>query len=493
MIDQQKILLTGITGAVGSWIAAEALSRGHNILALMRDENIEDARERLRKALDIADAGNHCATIDILKGDVCENLSGIAENKTVTDVSMIFHCAASTEFSESTSEQSFQVNVDGTRNILELAAKLRVPLCYISTAYIAGEREGLVKENETDIGQTFNNIYERTKCEAEKRVHCWSMETGLPTFVFRPSIVIGDSARGRIAIFNGMYNLLRFFDTVSPIIGNEEIRIVANLDATKNLIPVDYLAKAVWHIIEAGVADTYHITNPNPLTLGQLRDIYAKLFGINAKLVTEKEFQTGKATRAELLYRKAGSLYAPYMVTEPLFDRSNTDAVLKNTDICVPAINSTYCARMLDYAKSLQWGKSQRQQVQLSDRSISAIEEYFDDFLAKKKHKQLLPDLRRLSATFRIVMKEKTDMYWSLAIEQGVLTKISRNGMVCDCSFIIDSSTFGDITSAQVTPQKAFFKKQVDIEGDTETGLKLVTVLAAFFKKHPYNAEIRNG
>lgn len=167
MIEHQKILFTGITDAVGSWIAGEALGRGHSILAIMRDDNAEDAAGRLGNALDIAGSSNYNGRVDILKGDVGKDLSPIAENPKAVDVSMIFHCAASTEFSDNNTEQSLQVNVEGTRNILELAAKLNVPLCYVSTAYIVGARAGVAKEDETDIAQTFNNVYERTKCKAE--------------------------------------------------------------------------------------------------------------------------------------------------------------------------------------------------------------------------------------------------------------------------------------------------------------------------------------
>lgn len=482
MKNTDNILLTGITGAVGSWIAAEALNRGHNISALMRDDNTEDAKERIRFVLDTVAAVGYLDSIDIVKGDICKDLPCFAG-----DISMIFHCAASTDFSDSNSDQSFRTNVEGTQNILRLAAKLKVPVCHISTAYIAGERTGIVKESETDISQAFNNVYERTKCKAEGLVHKWAKETGLPAFIFRPSIVIGDSSTGRIATFNGIYNILRFFDTVEPIISNEEIRAVCKTDATKNLVPVDYLAKAVWHIIEHGIASTYHITNPNPLTLGQLRDIYANLFGLNAKLVSEKEFQRKKPTRLELLYRRMSLLYAPYMIDEPVFDRTNTNAVLKYTNLKLPVIDTAYFDRLLKYAKSVQWGKSKPARKHISDVSLAAIEEYFDDFLTNKIHKQLLPDLRKLSATFRIVLKEKPDIYWSLAINRGVLTDISRNGMAYQCSFIVDRGTFGEIASGRVTPQQAFFKKQVDIKGDIETGLKLVTVLAAFFKKYPFN------
>ena len=490
MLKTETILLTGITGAVGSWIAREALRRGLQILALVRDETDSAARIRVRSVLDIMGAGDLNENVEIVRGDICVKELGVDNCTDVFGhVSMIFHCAASTEFNERNSRLSHKVNVEGTANVLKVAANLHIPICHISTAYIAGLRQGIVKESETDVGQAFNNIYERTKCQAEVLVNNWTLETGLPALIFRPSIVIGDSQRGRIVNFNGMYNILRLFDTIAPIIGDEEIRVVAKVDATKNFIPVDYLAKAVWYIIDHGIAGTYHITNPEPLTLAQLRDIYSNLFCLNGKLVDENDFRRKKPTRAELLYRKASSLYMPYLAAEPIFDRINTHAVLKHTNLEVPVVDTAYFVRLLEYAKSVQWGKPQAEESELSAQKIVRIKRYFDDFLTKKIHKQLLPNLRKLSATFRIIVKERPQMCWSLAIERGALTSISQNGMVCDCSFVVDADTFSQIAAGRLAPQKAFFRKRVDITGDIETGLKLVTVLAAFFKKYPYDVE----
>jgi nucleoside-diphosphate-sugar epimerase/putative sterol carrier protein len=492
MTKKHKIIFTGITGAVGSWIAAEALKRGHTILAIMRDKNPENARERIGDILNITDIDKYYDNIDVIKGNICDDLLSITEKPEIKDVSMVFHCAAATEFSDANAEQSMQVNVKGTRNILELTGKLRIPLCYISTAYIAGRRQGEVKENEIDLGQDFNNIYEKTKCKAECLVQEWIEETDVPIFIFRPGIVIGDSKKGRLATFNGIYNILRFFDAVESLVKNEHIRAIGNKDATKNLIPVDYLAKVVWYIIERGITGTYHITNPNPVTMEQLRNIYIDLFGLNGELVTQEEYQSKEPTRLELLFQKASSLYAPYMVNEPVFDRSNTDAALYDTNIELPVIDTDYFKRLLKYAKSVEWGKSKSKLSKLSGRSLTVVEKYFDDFLAGKMNKQLLPDLRKLSAAFRIVLKEKPDTHWTLAINQGILTKVSKNGEVYECSFVVDRNIFAEITSGRIAPQQAFFKKQVDIEGNIETGLKLVTVLASFFRKYPYNTKVLN-
>jgi thioester reductase-like protein len=490
VLETDRILLTGITGSLGSWIAGEMLKRGLRILALVRDKTASAAEARVKSVLDIVGAGDLQRNVDIVRGDICENRLGIDDRNGVFDgICAVFHCAASTEFPDSNAELSQRVNVEGTANVLELAGSLRIPVCHISTAYIAGRRRGVVTEEETDVGQSFNNVYERTKCQAEVLVHRWALEMDLPAMVFRPSIVIGDSKNGRIARFNGMYNLLRFFDAAAPAIRNEPIRVVAKPQATKNFIPVDYLAKAVWQIVDHGVAGTYHLTNPQPLTLAPLRDIYSSLFDINGKLVDEDDFRQKRATRSELLFKRANALYQPYLAEEPVFDRTNTDAVLDRTGVTAPIIDSAYFARLLEYARSVQWGKYQAEQPEISDSSRALVERYFGEFLASKMHKRLLPDLRRLSASFRIIVKGWPQMSWSLAIEHGVLTSISRNGTVCQCSFIVDSDTFEQLTSGRLAPQQAFFKKRIDIKGSIETGLKLAPVLAVFFRKFPYEVE----
>jgi predicted RND superfamily exporter protein len=113
-----------------------------------------------------------------------------------------------------------------------LAETLHVPFCHFSTAYIAGRRQGRVRESEIDVGQRFNNPYESSKCRAELFVRDWSLRTGLAAFIFRPSIVVGDSREGRIVNFDGLYNFMRLLDSMSNLLGEREFRVVANPAAT---------------------------------------------------------------------------------------------------------------------------------------------------------------------------------------------------------------------------------------------------------------------
>ncbi len=482
-----SILMTGITGSLGSVLAGRILESGHRIKAVIRGQSRADAIIRAKQIMDIVEASSDDGNPDVIPGDICkENLGITPEN--LSDVSLIIHCAALLDFADDSAERNHRINVIGTANVLRLAESLRIPVCHISTAYVAGKRDGLVRENELDKGQQYHNSYELTKCQAEKQVQQWSKRTGLPVMIFRPSILVGDSRTGKIVNFDGLYNLLRFFDNVADLIREEEFRAVADPQATKNFIPVDITADMIWKIIQSRQPGVYHITNPNPISLAGLREIFIELFNIpKARFVEEEDFIRKKANRFELMYKKASSLYLPYLRCEPVFDRTFTEQVLNENDLVIPEMNLEFFQRLIKYARNVNWGKNHIKTSSQPGRQYTYIvEDYFNRFLVNKMHKQLLPDLRNLSASCRICVSEIPLKSWSLKIDHGRLEKISLNGMKNQCTFLTDGDTFERIVTGRLAPQQAFFRKKVDIKGNIETGLKLATVLAVFFRKYPY-------
>jgi len=486
----KRILLTGITGSIGSWIARKTLLTGNELIAVVRADSDAAANQRVKTVLEIVGADDLFGKVEVRLGDICFDGLGLYDT---TDISLIIHCAAVLEFGEDFAELSRQVNVEGTANVLNLAEKLRVPVCHLSTAYIAGERTGTVYENEIDIGQGFHNAYEQTKCRAETMVRKWSQRTGLDSFVFRPSIVVGDIEGGRIVNFDGLYNLMRFFDNVGSIVGKKDFRAIGNPDATKNFVPVDYVADAVWYVLRHCSPGTYHITNPSPIRLSELRQIFSDLFDLpGARFVHQSDFQKTQANRLERMYQEATSHYLPYLIGEPVFDRTNTNSSLSNTSLEIPQMNTEFFSRLLNYARRTKWGKRCSDIKAAAKSSNYIVQRYFDDFLVEKMNQQLLPNLRSLSATCRINV-EDVGRSWALKIEQGRLVKISHNSMDCQCSFLVNFDTFCRIVSGRLVPQKAFFKRKVDIKGDMETGLKLATVLAEFFQKWPYHPAVEHG
>ena len=489
-----SIFLTGITGSLGSVIAQHILAEGYRVKALVRGQNHDIASNRAKRILDILDASYDNSNLEIISGDLSEINPEILQDR-LSDVSLIIHCAALLDFSEDSIPKSHLVNVNGTENILKLAELIKVPVCYVSTAYIAGKRQGIVKENELDVGQEFHNYYEKSKCIAEKLIHDWSKRTELPAMIFRPSILVGDSKTGKIINFDGLYNLLRFFDNAADLIRKQEFRVIANPNATKNFIPIDIAAKMIWEIINSNKPGTYHITNSNPISLAKIREIFVEIFDIPlTRFVDENDFARKKASRYELMYKKTSSLYTPYLCEEPLFDRMYTNKIISGSEFGIPEMNVEYFRTLLNYARQEQWGQYRNQTTQQPvEKYTTIVQDYFDRFLADKMHKQLLPDLKNLTANCRISVSEIPLKSWFLQIENGRLENISLNGEKSQCAYSTDGDTFERIVKGRLAPQQAFFRKKIDIKGNIEVGLKLATVLAAFFRKYPYELGEENG
>ncbi|MFC1781410.1 SCP2 sterol-binding domain-containing protein, partial [Planctomycetota bacterium] len=254
-------------------------------------------------------------------------------------------------------------------------------------------------------------------------------------------------------------------------------------------------SKMIWHIIKSNSPGVYHITNPNPTTLAQLREIFIELFDIPlARFVDKEDFTRKKASRYELMYKKASSLYLPYLCEEPIFDRTFTEQIITRKEFEIPEMNLGFFRKLLNYAQQQQWGQYLSNTIQQpARRYINIVEDYFSRFLVDKMHRQLLPDLKNLTANCQISVSEIPSKNWFLEIENGRLENISLNGMKSQCSYSTDGNTFEKIVKGRLAPQQAFFRKKIDIKGNIETGLKLATVLAAFFRKYPYESGDENG
>ncbi len=104
-------------------------------------------------------------------GDIAERGLGLSDTdyeRLRAEVARVFHLAAIYDLAVP-EELAQRVNVDGTGNVLELcaAAERLERLAYVSTAYVAGLRTGVVYEHELVMGQRFKNHYESTKFQAE--------------------------------------------------------------------------------------------------------------------------------------------------------------------------------------------------------------------------------------------------------------------------------------------------------------------------------------
>ena len=326
------VLLTGATGFVGMEVLARFLERSErHVVALVRAADDAQAAARVR------------ATLQIACGD------GDAHAGRVTAVAF-----------DLTLERAREINVEGTRQMLELARACPhlERFTYVSTAYVAGERRGIVYEDDIGGGR-FRNSYERTKHEAERLVA--GQRDAMDVTIVRPSIVVGDRNTGWTAAFNVLYAPLRALEAGAyPV-------VPARRNSPVDVVPVDYVADAVHALAEAPEAagQTFHVVaGSGASTVGEIVSLASTRFrrppphivpprayhALVAPLVTRR------ASRSARRLLASSEPYFPYFAMRLRFDDARARAVLEPRGIRATPLRA-YFDRLLDYALAARWGR----------------------------------------------------------------------------------------------------------------------------------------
>ena len=195
-----------------------------------------------------------------------------------------WHCAASLQYQDRHRVQIEKTNVTGTANALHLAKQACSPVFnMMSTAYVAGSRQGNIRAEAPDIAYA-NNCYERSKIMAEQQV----LDSGITARIMRPSVVIGHSKTYHSISADGLYgfirNLTKFRNAlertqvglsqtlnVSIAVGGLQYRRVGGhfeVHATGciDLVPIDAVVEDAVGLSNAGAAPGYCLlyTSPSP-------------------------------------------------------------------------------------------------------------------------------------------------------------------------------------------------------------------------------------
>ncbi len=246
--------VTGATGFIGRHLVERLLARDGEIYVLVRPGS-EAKLARLGDS----------ARIHAVTGDLAEPYLGLdaAQRDALRgNVDHFFHLAAIYDMTADETANALH-NVAGTQHAIDLANDLEAGIFHhASSIAVAGSYEGHFTEDMFDEGQKLPSAYHRTKFESEKLVRArvdgaWR--------VYRPSIVVGDSRTGEMDKVDGPYY---FFPTMKllrdrlpawlPLVG-------VDLGDT-NVVPVDYVAKAMDHLAHLPDRDgeAFHLVNPEP-------------------------------------------------------------------------------------------------------------------------------------------------------------------------------------------------------------------------------------
>ena len=170
-----KYFVTGATGFVGSHVTRQLRDAGHEVIAVVRNP---------AKAKDLADLG-----VTLSQGDVTDKESMRAPMQGVDGV---FHIAGWYKIGVKDKSEGQRINVDGTRNVLELMKELSIAKgVYTSTLAVNSDTHGkLVDESYHFTGQHISE-YDRTKWVAHYEVADPMIAAGLPLVIVMPGVIYG--------------------------------------------------------------------------------------------------------------------------------------------------------------------------------------------------------------------------------------------------------------------------------------------------------------
>lgn len=381
-MKSKTVLVTGATGQVVSELALLLHAMGWRVLCLVRHGVGKSAQERLDEALPTA-----CGMVKAIPGNIVEPLCGVSSDTIGLwngQIDAIVHGAAAISFDAKDADEVRLTNTGGTKNALALATALGIPdFHYISTAYVAGDRE-VFHEDDLDVGQRSFNAYEESKIAAEKLVHQWKDGRFA---IYRLPTVLGRSDDGKVLTYHSYYGffmafwrLLCFWRKVwlsnpekcraAGIVFDEKgvmhlpVFINCTDTAVLNMVCVDWVANMMAALLQKSCTGlTYHLVNQNPTTvidvinqsfaimgIAGVRFGVADMSGFTPELV---EIQVG-------LNKKIDEIYGEYIRSRCKLTDDNIARELGDEYVPHPYVGEPEFKTMLGYAIADNFGRKKK-------------------------------------------------------------------------------------------------------------------------------------
>ncbi len=204
------ILITGSTGLIGAHVTAKLIGKGHDIKVLVRpDSNISLLKKTIGH--DAIHAEQLFNNITLCHGDLMDYDSIM---NALNGVDEVYHCAGYISFDPADKDRLYDINVNGTRNMVNAALESGISrFGYVSSvAALNSEESEEISEADFIHDAGFTSYYSSSKFYGELEV--WrGIAEGLKAVVINPSIVLGPGKRetGSAGFFHAVRKGLRFY------------------------------------------------------------------------------------------------------------------------------------------------------------------------------------------------------------------------------------------------------------------------------------------
>ncbi len=357
-----QYFVTGATGFIGKRLVKALLARRGAVVHFLVRPGSESKLEALYgywgvgKSRALPVSGDLTARKLGVSSDHIKALKG--------QVDAVYHLAAVYDLGAD-EESQVQVNIEGTRNMVDFAKAIDAGhVHHVSSIAAAGLYEGVFREDMFEEAEGLDHPYFMTKHESEKIVR---KECKVPWTVYRPALVVGDSKTGEMDKIDGPYYFFKLIQRIRqilppwlPSVGIEGGRI--------NIVPVDFVVACIDHISHSNSAlkgKCFHLVDPQGYRVGEVLDIFSRaahapkmnLF-VNAALLgfIPKSVKKGMMALAPVR-RIRNAVMKDLGLPDDMFtfinfptryDRRELDAALKGSGIECPKLDD-YAWLLWDY------------------------------------------------------------------------------------------------------------------------------------------------
>ncbi len=482
----RSILLTGATGFLGRYLLRDLLVRGRSVGVLIRGNAEQSADDRLDELHDFA-CESSSRTLPrpvLLEGDLrTPNLGLDAAERSwlAREADAVVHSAAYVAYQPTPDGEPWETNVNGTYRLLELCQSLGIAeLHHLSTAFVCGDRRGTAFEDELDLGDGTGNAYEQSKFAAEQLIHDYS---GMRTTIYRPSIVVGDSATGYTSTYHHFYRFLELGVRLSGQGGkkrtrrqNLSIRLPLTGEEVQNIVPVDWVSQALLEILSQPRrhGSTYHLVASRSMRLREICAILGDLLGFEGVSWVGSE-GLPDATALESLVLDQFKEYWSYLRANVIFDRLNLLRALP--DLPPPAFDAAFVSRLLAFAQRDNWGRNRSRPAK---RDGSSLGHYLERVLPMRMKNSPVAEVLPDGLIFVLDVRGPGGGQWSYRCDEGSLRVWRGRAADASVAYRMEAPALADVLQRRQTAQQAFFDGRIDIEGDAEKAMKLALLIEQF-------------
>ncbi|MBL7876958.1 MAG: NAD-dependent epimerase/dehydratase family protein [Cyclobacteriaceae bacterium] len=264
------IAITGANGLLGSYILRKLVHEQKTVIALCR----KNSDRSLLKDL---------PNVEWRETDI---LNPAMLQEAFQNVTTVIHTAAQVSFNPRMIQSIMEVNVEGTKNVVNTCLSQNIPrLIHISSVAALGRKKGMHEITETTrwIESDLNSDYAKSKYLSELEV--WrGAEEGLHVTVINPSLILAptDWSKSSAQLFQYVWKERRFYS-----------------ETKVNYVDVRDVAEMVWQIYSRNIIGEKFIANAGAISIKALFDQIAQRFNKKGPSIKLNRFIVTLAAIAE--------------------------------------------------------------------------------------------------------------------------------------------------------------------------------------------------